>query len=229
MKKKLNSISRSVIIHQEEIPYFLRYSKKAKYLRLLIKNGSELEVVVPRGYELKEAENFLLKKADWIKKHLKAGKKESLKYLLWGKEIKVTQNFRLFIKRHKLSFDGTELKITSPSGSGESLEKIYDAWLKRLSKAYIPDRVNELAVDLGYNVKRITIRSQKTRWGSASTKGTLSFNFRLMRHRKEVIDYVIIHELCHFREMNHSKRFWSLVGKHCPDYKKLRHELKGGI
>lgn len=215
------------MIQQDEIRYQLRYSKKARYLRLQVKDGKELELIVPRGYELKEAENFLIKKSDWIRKHLKVEELQKSKFMLWGKEIKLSQSYRLFIKRHRISFKENELRILSPPESTEGIEKLYETWLKHYAKAYIPDRVRELSGILGFKVKKITIRSQKTRWGSASTRGNLSFNFRLMRFRKEVIDYVIIHELCHFREMNHSKRFWSLVEKYCPDYKALRNELKG--
>ena len=227
MKKAVNSITRSIRIHQDEIRYELRYSKKARYLRLQIKNGKELELIVPRGYELKEAESFLIKKADWIRKHLKSGEEQKTKFMLLGKEIKISQSYRFFIKRHRVGFKENELKIISPSDSPDDIEKIYETWLKHYSKSYIPERAKELAGSLGFAVKKITVRSQKTRWGSASTRGSLSFNFRLMRFRKEVIDYVIIHELCHFKEMNHSKKFWSLVEKYCPDYKALRHELKG--
>ncbi len=178
---------------------------------------------------MKEAESFLVKKAGWIKKHLKICAEKENKYLLWGKEINVSQSFQLFTKRHKLNFSGNELKITSPYGSKESAEKIYETWLKHTSKTYIPARAKSLAVNLGFEVNRITVRSQKTRWGSASARKNLSFNFRLMRYRKEVIDYVIIHELCHLIEMNHSKNFWLLVKKYCPDYLILRRELKSGM
>jgi len=229
VKSNTNSITRSVKILQEEISYNLRYSKKAKYLRLQIKSGSGLELIVPRGYELKEAENFLIKKADWIKKHLKTTTGEDRKFLLWGNEICVSQSFQLFIKKHKLNFSANELNITSPHGAKESIEKIYEAWLKHISKSYITNRAQDLADDLGFKINRITIRSQKTRWGSASARKNLSFNYRLMRYRKEVIDYVIIHELCHLIEMNHSKKFWMHVKKYCPDYLALRRELKSNF
>ncbi|MDR3628564.1 MAG: M48 family metallopeptidase, partial [Ignavibacteriaceae bacterium] len=77
-------------------------------------------------------------------------------------------------------------------------------------------------------INKVTIRNQKTRWGSCSARGNLSFNFNLVRYRKEIIDYVIVHELCHLKEMNHSNKFWNLVEKICPDYKALRRELKKG-
>lgn len=84
---------------------------------------------------------------------------------------------------------------------------------------YIPERVAYFAEQVGVSYGRITIRSQKTRWGSCSNKGNLNFNCLLMLTPPEVIDYVMVHELCHRKEMNHSKAFWNEVGKVLPDYK----------
>ena len=84
---------------------------------------------------------------------------------------------------------------------------------------YIPGRVEYFAQRVGVTYGRITIRNQKTRWGSCSSKGNLNFNCLLMLTPPEVIDYVVVHELCHRKEMNHSKAFWSEVEKILPDYK----------
>ncbi|MFO7445351.1 MAG: SprT family zinc-dependent metalloprotease [Ignavibacteriaceae bacterium] len=191
-----------------------------------ISRGNELEVILPRGFQLKEAENFILKKSGWIKKHLRSKKAEP-DYLFFGDEIKVKEYYQLFLKNHKIIFKDGVLEIRSPEESNTKISDLYSAWLKHSAKKYLIYRAGQLAAEYKFNLKRISIRGQKTRWGSCSSAGNLSFNYRLMRYRKEVIDYVIIHELCHLKEMNHSKNFWSLVQSFCPDYKKLRKELKG--
>ena len=90
----------------------------------------------------------------------------------------------------------------------------------------IPPRVAAWAARLGVGYGRITVRAQHTRWGSCSSRGNLNFNCLLMVCPEEIRDYVIVHELCHRREMNHSLRFWALVGSVLPDYERRRAWLK---
>lgn len=94
------------------------------------------------------------------------------------------------------------------------------------AKQYIPQRVAYFAQRMGVTYGRITIREQKTRWGSCSGKGNLNFNWKLMRMPPEALDYVVVHELAHRREMNHSARFWAIVEKELPDYRERRRMLR---
>jgi len=226
LKSKSIPVTRSILIEKENIEYTLKYSRRAKYLRLQVKNRGELEVILPRGYQLSDAERFLQKKSNWIKKHISKKNNYHDKYFLLGEEIRVTHDYDFFIKRHKIAFDKNHLRITSPPDSRTKTEELFENWLRKLAKKSLVNRIYKLAENLTFKVGRISIRGQKTRWGSCSSKGNLSFNYNLLRYRKEVIDYVIIHELCHLKEMNHSDKFWKLVGDFCPDYKELRKELK---
>ena len=103
----------------------------------------------------------------------------------------------------------------------EDLQKLADQALN-----VIPEKVRYYAEKIGVDYGRITIRNQKTRWGSCSTKGNLNFNCLLMLAPEEVQNYVVIHELCHRKEMNHSSDFWAEVEAIMPDYKKYRKWLK---
>lgn len=104
----------------------------------------------------------------------------------------------------------------------KSLEKRY----RQAAKDYIPKRVAYYHQFIAGNYQTVVIRDQKTRWGSCSSRGTLSFNYRLMLAPPAVLDYVIVHELCHLTHMNHSKTFWDAVETILPDYKVHREWLK---
>ena len=105
--------------------------------------------------------------------------------------------------------------------SREEREDLY-----RRAKEYLPDRVEYYAAMLGVCPGRITVRCQRTRWGSCSTKKNLNFNCLLMLTPQEVIDAVVVHELCHLKEMNHSERFYALVRKLYPEYDRWNRWLK---
>jgi len=102
------------------------------------------------------------------------------------------------------------------------LEKRY----KKAAADYIPQRVGYYAGLIGVTYEKITIRDTKTRWGSCSSSGNLSFSWRLMLAPFSVLDYVVVHELCHRIHMNHSKEFWNTVGLYFPDYKEKKNWLR---
>lgn len=115
-----------------------------------------------------------------------------------------------------------QIKKKKEKYEAENTEKLTHEELMALAdKALdvIPGRVEYFAKLIGVTYGRITIRNQKTRWGSCSSKGNLNFNCLLMLVPSEIIDYVVVHELCHRKEMNHSKAFWTLVEKVLPDYR----------
>jgi hypothetical protein len=153
-------------------------------------------------------------------------KPTNLNFFYLGNEIRINQSFDLFLSRHKISFKDGTLFVASPPTSKDEIKIIFDAWLRHLAKKYITARTRQFSIKYGFNIGKVIIRGQKTRWGSCSTRRNLSFNYKLMKYREEVIDYVIIHEMCHLKEMNHSKNFWTLVNNLCPEFKSLKKELK---
>ena len=94
------------------------------------------------------------------------------------------------------------------------------------AKKIFPERTAYFAERMGVTYNRITIREQKTRWGSCSSAGNLNFNWKLVLMPSELLDYVVVHELAHRKEMNHSPRFWAVVEKELPDYRERREKLK---
>jgi len=104
--------------------------------------------------------------------------------------------------------------------------QVMDQRFRKAAKEYFPKRVAYYHSLTGGHYTKITIRDQKTRWGSCSSNGTLSFNYRLMYAPPRILDYVVVHELCHLTHMNHSKEFWNMVASIMPEYKTYRQWLK---
>ncbi len=135
--------------------------------------------------------------------------------------IKFVEEKQNWIKKHlvQMYFKAEEIKKQKkePALTNADIEKLCQ---KALS--VIPDKVKYYAEIMGVTYGRITIRNQKTRWGSCSSKGNLNFNCLLMLMPDKVLDYVVVHELCHLKQMNHSKKFWKEVERYMPDYKNYK-------
>ncbi len=97
---------------------------------------------------------------------------------------------------------------------------------KQQARRFVIDRLKYFSEKYSFKFNRISIRNQKTRWGSCSEKGNLNFNYRLIYLTKEQADYIIVHELCHLRQLNHSRKFWSLVEEIVPNYLEIKKELR---
>jgi predicted metal-dependent hydrolase len=214
-----------------ELTYQIRFSTKAKYLQLRITSSDKLELIIPKKYSIKEGKEFLNKKIDWVKKYQKnlINVADNKEFFLFGEKIYVEQNFNFFLTRHKLRFSKNILIVESPADSRITKEELFQTYIRKISKKYFLERTKFFSDQFGFRFKTVKIRGQKTRWGSCSSNGNLSFNFRLLQFKQEVIDYVIIHELCHTKQMNHSQKFWKLVEQCCPDYKTLKKELKNSL
>ena len=108
----------------------------------------------------------------------------------------------------------------------QSSKKDYEQF-KKAAHVIAEQRLAHFNASYGFDFKKISIRNQKTRWGSCSKTGTVCFNYKIALLPPHLADYIIVHELCHIGEMNHSKKFWALVARTIPDYRSLRAELNG--
>jgi predicted metal-dependent hydrolase len=224
---------RETSIDGQTITYTVKRSLRAKRVRLEVRQQTGLTVVIPHFYEIGQLSELLQSKGRWIsrnlsrcshfqslsaKKELKSG--DTVPYL--GRDLEL-------VKRENHSGAGgvtleVNILVVSPElFKNGILELALEQWYRTAAAKLINERADKLSSQMGISYKRIVIRSQKTRWGSCSHKKNLSFNWKLIMAPEPVIDYVIIHELTHLKEMNHSKRFWELLAQYCPkwrDYKK---------
>jgi predicted metal-dependent hydrolase len=122
-----------------------------------------------------------------------------------------------------IRFGDQVVRVKDPAAN---LRNEVELHLRRLATRELPARVGELARLHQIQFKRVSVRNQRSRWGSCSRRGTISLNWRLMQTPAFVTDYIILHELAHVKEMNHSKRFWSEVARLCPDFDRAEKWLK---
>ena len=113
-----------------------------------------------------------------------------------------------------------------PGAAADAVRACAQRWLMERARAHLALRLAHFAPQLAVTFTRWQLSSARTRWGSASASGVIRLNWRLMHHSPEVIDYVVVHELAHLRVMDHSPRFWAVVEHACPDYARLRRELR---
>ncbi len=144
---------------------------------------------------------------------------------LWADDAQIGR----FVEKHRHWIEVHLQKAQERAAAQELEEKLSEAELRALAQqaaTVIPERVRFYAQKIGVTYGRITIRSQKTRWGSCSAKGNLNFNCMLMLAPPEVVDSVVVHELCHRKEMNHSPRFYAEGVEAFPEYRKWNKWLK---
>jgi predicted metal-dependent hydrolase len=226
----------SVNLDGQSIDYTLKKSHRARLIRLMIDRDSNLVVTVPWRYSVKNLNGVLEKKRKWIIEKCRDHKKEPailvkkqfstgdyIPYL--GKSIKllVQSNFSGISYARRTS---NTLLITVVQDKQQNINSVLELWYRMEADSLIRDKAGKLGKQMDIRFNNLTIRGQRTRWGSCSRKGNLSFNWKLIMAPNAVIDYVIIHELAHIKEMNHSKNFWNVVAVQCPHYKKHRKWLR---
>lgn len=209
--------------------YMLTRSRR-KTLSLSVRPDCTIEVKAPLKTSINEIEQFINSHGDWIEKNLKTmrerrTKQESFK-LDYGCEVYFfAQKIPVIeadVKKAKL----TDSCVLMPYFSDK--EKMKEALIrlyKETARAYISSKLPYFSAQIGVNPTKLTITSAKNNWGSC-TADRVHFSWHLVMAEKEVIDYVIIHELIHIIHHNHSNKFWAEVSRHCPQWKALRARLK---
>ncbi len=204
---------------------------RRKTLSLTINQEGELIVRAPEKMPINEVYNFLIKKEKWIKQKqghiiniLKANEK-ILNYeqvLFLGKLYSVVRVKGI----KKVSLEGGFLCIPA-SVKPEKVQKTLKNWLNLLAEDIILDRLDYFAELMALDFDSVKIVASKAKWGSCDADNNLSFNFKMVMLTPKLIDYIIIHELAHILQFNHSKQFWDVVKSIIPNYKKQRELLQG--
>ena len=210
-------------------PDRIRRSRR-KTIALIMELDGTLEVRAPQRMTDKQIMDFVQSKASWIRKRqaaVQAGppphvfqQGEEFLYLGTMYPLRHVAN-----QRKAVHFSGAEiyLRVANVPDAAEKIE----SWYRDKARQYLMVRLAYYAQRFEFSYKSLRINGARTRWGSCNAqRGSLNFTWRLMMAPPEIVDYVVVHELCHLRHANHSAAFWAEVGKIMPDYKQRRKWLK---
>jgi predicted metal-dependent hydrolase len=213
-------------------PFAVRVSRRARRLTVRVHVGGRVEIVVPVGVHAHTVRDFVQRFTPWIDRKVAAMQcfAAPTEPVPQGVEFAVTgERFGVEWRRgprRRIEQSAEHIVLQAPDE--RSARQQLRGWLKRAAYDRLAPRLIELANALNCAVSRVSIRCQRTRWGSCSTRGTVSLNCSLVFLEWEVVRYLFVHELAHTKHMNHSANFWRLVEKIEPDYRRLDRELLAG-
>ncbi len=226
-----DQVIRHVIVRGRQIHYRLRISVRAKHVRLVVSPQGYLVVVVPAGYSLQRLPSLLEMKAAWVLHHLdRVAAQEASSpqhvpdFLTLSGSVYAVVIVHLLASPPSVSRCSHTLQVVAPDDT--AAKTVLAQWLRAEAVTVISQCVAHWAGTMGLSYGRVTIRDQRTRWGSCSAAGNLNFNWRLLLAPPEVREYVVIHELAHRTHFNHSAPFWEVVAHYCPDYARHRAWLR---
>jgi predicted metal-dependent hydrolase len=210
------------------IPYYIIKTRRIKTSELIV-DADTITVRTPYNKDKTEIQRLVLDKASWIlqkqKEHkeikpelIKPSFKENTTLPYFGR------NYSLIINKNQATnnlevVDGKfEVSIESAKLSWSVLKKLYEDWLIEKAQAVFEDKVEKYSKRIGVRVKRIAIKNLRNRWGSLTKKGVVNLNLNLIKAPEDVIDYIVLHELCHLKIEEHSHHYWDLLHKFMPNY-----------
>jgi predicted metal-dependent hydrolase len=226
-----------LVHHGESIPYQVILSRR-RTLGIHIYPDRRVVIRAPKGTDTAEIAAIVEKRAAWISRHLTRLRAEAqqpgmqLRYDHGSSLPFLGQNLTLDIRpgprtRVRRQGERLEIELSAPSHAGH-VERAVESWLRRQANDVFAERLTTCYGRIGWmQVQRpaLRVRRMRSRWGSCSGAGRVTLNLRLIHLPPELIDYVIYHELCHLREMNHSRRFYALMARAVPDWKQKRAQL----
>ncbi len=218
-------------------PHF-RVSTRARRLSVRVYPDARVEVIIPPRARPSDVERFLAAHREWIETRRAAALRNKpapevfpppvVAFAVTGESWRTHLAGGAGRPTIRAQGDSDASRVLRFGGSAEGQRDVLRAWLLRAARERLEPRVEALSAATGIAYSKVSIRRQRSRWGSCSVRGTISLNACLLFQRPEVVDYLIIHELTHVKHMNHSARFWAAVERQCADWRALDRELVQG-
>jgi predicted metal-dependent hydrolase len=226
-------------------PMTIRRSARARRLSVRVHRNARVEVVAPPRVSERAVRQFVDSHRDWIDQRVRQAQRDAPPPTEFPpREIAlpaIAESWRLHLSggTGRLRLRSASAGVLSIGGvcradapgdraAAAELKRILRSWLMRRGRDLLQRELAGVAARTGLRFARISLRRQRTRWGSCSACGTISLNVSLLFQRPQVLHYLLLHELTHTQHMNHSKRFWQAVERHCPQWRSLDRELLAG-
>jgi predicted metal-dependent hydrolase len=230
----------TIKIDNYQLTYTIAYQRNRKSIQLRIISPDHLNITAPTKFPKESIEKILIEKSKWIVKQIVKLTAAAINPI--NKSISHDATVLFLGQLHTLKFmirdtnkpavhlEGNQIILTLPPLAAKDTDTMPKALLKHwfidCAVKNLSTKTSFWAPTIGVHPKRIAIKEQKTRWGSCSSRGNINYNWRIIMAPPEVIDYLVIHELCHLRVPNHSQTFWQEVEKFSPQFKKCRTWLR---
>ncbi len=215
----------------ERIEYRIARSARSRRIRIAVYPDARVVVRCPPGMSGRTIDRFVLDNEEWIRKNVTRMRREPVRRIALGSNATIPlfgRDREVILDKGQgkvVSNDGNTLHFPATGSCERSSEILFDFYRVQLEN-YLAVRLAELEKLAHLSCTSYRVRAYKSRWGSCSPEGVISFNLKLAAFPTPVIDYVAVHELCHLRYRNHTERFWRLVGRYVGDVKGARAELR---
>jgi predicted metal-dependent hydrolase len=223
----VKSATEFLSVNGREVPLAIVRSRRARRYILRVRPDGIARLTIPRSGSAVEARRFAERQTAWVDRQLQYFANHPIRPREWlagmeilfrGEPVKIE-----IIADGKIQFGNESIVVADATAD---LRPAIEKQLRALAAEELPPLVFSFAAQHQLTVNRVTIRNQRSRWGSCSHRGVISLNWRLIQTPPLVRDYIVLHELMHLRQMNHSRRFWQEVEKVCPNYQNARRWLK---
>lgn len=227
----MNELDQAVLGITWPPPYKIKRHRRARYVKLRANQLTHLDITVPYRFNLKDIPEILEKNRVWIIKQL-ARLQQKITALPSSVELKACdQNWSVHYMACDMALEIIErpnqgLVLVGKIDDQAACKKLLMKWVRLKAKAYLSEQLHNISQKAQLPFQKLTIRQQKSLWGSCTSKHAISLNFKLIFLPRELMSHVLIHELCHTKHLNHSIRFWNLVAKYDENWQENRHALR---
>jgi|ERR1700722_1488383 predicted metal-dependent hydrolase len=222
------------------VPYTVRVRANSRRVRIRVTHHQGVVVTVPRGFARSRIPSLLAREQDWVRAalervdarqrlleaqaHWRLPSQIALPALAtaWTVTAEVSRSATVSLRE----LPSRQLMVRGAIGNEAACRRALWRWMVRQAHRHLVPQLRARSLHLGLHFRRVAIRRQRTRWASCSSRGTISLSANLLFLEPAVVDYVFTHELCHLKEMNHSRRFWQLVAQHYPGYREVDAQLR---